>query len=376
MIVAGELSGDMYGGRLARALLKKAPGTVLSGIGGDNMAEAGVRIDVHINDLSVMGIWDVLREARRLKKILARARESLRNTRPDGLILIDFYRFNIELAREAKRFGIPVVYYVAPKLWVWGEGRIKKLRQYVDHILAIFPFEEEYFSSRRMPVSYVGNPLTEILSDTAINTEPPIERENDELLVALLPGSRPSEVRHLLPRFLGTAELISRKFDGKVTFHIPLPRTIPRELVEEMIGRAGVEATVIQGRSREILRISDVALVASGTATLEAFLLGTPQIVAYHASWLSYFIGKRLVRIEHFSLPNILAGSNVVEELLQTEVTPERLAREALDLLEENSSAREEYLKAGREVLHALRGGEASRLAAEKALQIFSGNTA
>ena len=374
MIVAGEVSGDMYGGRLARALLELAPGTRLTGIGGDAMAEAGVKLTAHINDLSVMGFWEVIRDMGRLRRILDQAKKSLRGSRPDGLILIDFYRFNIELAKEAKRLGIPVVYYVAPKLWVWGKGRIKHLKNYVDHILAIFPFEEEFYRSQGMPVSYVGNPLTEMLGDSAASaTLPILRKEVGETVVSLLPGSRTSEVRQLLPHFLGAAELISRELEGHVKFCLPLPQTISRTLVEDMIAQAGIEVMVTAGRSREVLRISDISLITSGTATLEAFLLGIPQVVAYRASWMTYFLGKRIIKIERFSLPNILAGRDVVEELLQEEVIPERLARAALKILDDDGAAKTEYMRAGQEVLTALKGNMASKLAAEKAMETISG---
>jgi lipid-A-disaccharide synthase len=373
MIVAGEVSGDMYGGRLARALQELAPGTKLTGIGGDAMAQAGVELQVHISDLSVMGFWEVVRDAGRLRKILNQARESLQRTKPDGLILIDFYRFNIELAKEAKRLGIPVIYYVAPKLWVWGKGRIKHLRKYVDLILAIFPFEEDFYRSLGMPVSYVGNPLTEILGDSAAGGAPILRKADEETVISLLPGSRTSEVRQLLPHFLGAAQLISRELDGHVKFYLPLPQTISRTLVEDMLAQVGIEVTVTAGQSREVLRVSDMALVTSGTATLEAFLLGIPQVVAYRTSWLTYFLGKRIIRIERLSLPNILAGRDVVEELLQEEVIPERLARAGLEILKADSFSVEEYRRAGREVMETLKGGEVSHLAAEKALQIVSG---
>ena len=372
MIVAGEVSGDMYGGRLAGALQELAPGTSLTGIGGDAMAQAGVELEVHISDLSVMGLWEVLRDVGRLRKILKGARESLRNLKPDGLILIDSYRFNIELAKEASRLGIPVVYYVAPKLWAWGKGRIKHLKNHVNHILAIFPFEEEFYRAQGMPVSYVGNPLTEILNDPAVNSVHPLAKEKGDTVVSILPGSRISEVRHLLPHFLGAAQLISRELEGNVKFYLPVPQTISRSLVESMVDGAGIDVTIITGRSREVLGISDMSLIASGTATLEAFLLGIPQVVAYRTSPLTFFLAKMIYRIDRFSLPNILAGRDVVEELMQDEVIPERLARAALRLLEDNGSARMKYMQAGREVLAILRGGDASRLAAEKTLEVVS----
>ncbi len=375
MIVAGEVSGDMYGALMVRGIRELAPGTRFIGIGGDAMAEAGVELQVHINDLSVMGIWEVIRDAGRLRQILNRARELLRRSKPDGLILIDFYRFNIELAREAKGLGIPVVYYVAPKLWVWGKGRIRYLKKYVDRILAIFPFEEEFFRHQGMPVSYVGNPLAQILEESFTGRQPSIEREDGKTVISLLPGSRMSEVRHLLPPFLKAAQLLDRRLGGNAKFYLPLPQTIPRSLVDDMLEEVDIEVEVMAGRSREVLRVSDLSLVASGTATLEAFLLGTPQVVAYKASWLSYFIGSKIIRIKRFSLPNILTGRDVVEEFLQGDATPERLSGAAWKILKDGGPALEEYLRAGQELSATLKSGTASRLAARNAMDVILGET-
>ena len=375
MVVAGEVSGDMYGALMVRGIKELAPGTRFICIGGDAMAAAGVELQVHINDLSVMGIWEVIRDVGRLRQILNRAKELLRRSKPDGLILIDFYRFNIELAREAKNLGIPVVYYVAPKLWVWGKGRIRHLKKNVDRILAIFPFEEEFFRSQGMPVSYVGNPLAQIMEESITGRQPSIEREDGKTVISILPGSRTSEVRHLLPPFLKTAQLLDRRLGGNVKFYVPIPQTISRSLVNDMLEEVDIEVEVVAGRSREILRISDVSLVASGTATLEAFLLGTPQVVAYKASWLSYFIGRKILRIKRFSLPNILAERDVVEEFLQGDVTPERLSGSAWKILKEGGPILEEYLRAGQEISVALKSGTASRLAARNAMDVILGET-
>jgi lipid-A-disaccharide synthase len=364
MIFAGEVSGDMYGGRLAEALRRSGSDLSLSGVGGDAMADAGVMLITHIRDLSVMGIWEVIRDYRRLRRILRRAKDSVRREEPDAVILVDFYRFNIEIAREAKAIGIPVFYYGAPKLWVWGEGRIRKLQKYVDRILAVFPFEEEFFRSRNMPVTYVGNPLMDLLEDD----DPGIFRsslrlEHDNVVISLLPGSRISEVRNLLPVFLSTARLLSARLGEKARFVMPLAHTIPKPLVDELTEGSGVQLAVTEGNSRKVLGISDAALLASGTATLEAFLLGVPQVVAYRSSWLSYLVGKWFIRIPRISLPNILCGRDVVEEYLQNDVVPERLAESVLQLMESDALKRE-YRRAGKEMLESLQGREASRLAA------------
>ena len=373
MIFAGEASGEMYGGLLAAALKRSRVDIHLSGIGGDSMAEAGVDLVAHIRDLSVMGIWEVVRDYHRLRGILNRARDLVRRDPPDAVVLVDFYRFNIEVAREAKRLGIPVFYYVAPKLWVWGARRIRTLRKSVDRILAVFPFEEEFYRSRDMPVTYVGNPLMELLETgdpglfkASLNFDP------GDTVISLLPGSRLSEVNHLLPIFLTAARLVERELEGKVHFLMPLAHTIPRSLVEGMTSGAAIELTLTEGRSRQVLGASDAAIVASGTATLEAFLLGTPQVVAYRTSWLTFFLGRRIIKIPRVSLPNILTGRDVVEELLQENLTPERLARALLELFG-NEERKREYRQAGKETLESLKGREASRLAARAILETLEG---
>ena len=368
MIFAGEVSGEMYGGLLARALRGSRPDIHMSGVGGDSMAGAGVDLVAHIRDLSVMGLWEVIRDYRRLREILNRARDHLRGDPPDAVVLVDFYRFNIELAREAKRLGVPVFYYVAPKLWVWGARRIHTLRKYVDRILAIFPFEEEFYASRGMPVTYVGNPLMDLLEE---EDPGPLESSLDlnpgDTVISLLPGSRPSEVNYLLPVFLAASRLVEKELEGNVRFLMPLAHTIPRSVVNGMTSGASIPLTLIEGRSRQVLRASDAAIVASGTATLEAFLLGIPQVVAYRTSWLNYFLGSRIIKVPRVSLPNILTGRDVVDELLQENLTPESLARSLLELFRDEER-KKEYRQAGEEALRSLRGQEASGLAARAIL--------
>ncbi len=371
MIFAGEASGDMYGGLLAGALKEGNAGIQISGIGGDAMAEAGVELTCHIRELSVMGIWEVLRDYRRLKKILETAKDALRECKPDGLILIDFYKFNIELAREARKLGIPVVYYVAPKVWAWGEGRIKEIKLLVDKVLAIFPFEEEFYRTRGVSASYVGNPLMELLART--DPEPlraELELTGEETVISLLPGSRSSEIKALLPCFLEAARLLSAEMDSKVRILVPRAHTISEDLVKQMANDADIGATVLEGRSREALALSDLALVASGTATLETFLLGVPQVVAYRLARPTYHIAKRLFKLPRFSLPNIVADREVVPELLQDEVTPERIAATALALVGDEKAKRA-YLEAGEQMRKVLKGEEASRLAARQCAETF-----
>ncbi len=373
MIIAGEASGDMYGGRLVRSLKKMVPDLIVYGVGGDAMAEAGVDLIVDIKDLSVMGIAEVLARIVPLLKIRKKLVSKLKTDPPDGLILIDFPGMNINLAGKAKALGIPVVYYVAPKLWVSRKGRIKKIRESVDMILAIFPFEENFYLSQGVPVKYVGNPIVDFLKDDG-SFKQFRERysiNGPETIIGILPGSRPAEIQRMLPVFLQAARLISLELDGPVRFFLPRASTVSVDMLDRIIKENGLDVTITNGESRAVLQAADVSIVASGTATLEAFLLGALQVVAYKTSWLTYSLGMRLLNVPRVSLPNLLTGRDVVTELLQHKVIPERLARESLGLLA-REDVRRVYLEAGREVMISLKGEGASSQAAEAVLETFS----
>jgi len=372
MIIAGEASGDMYGGRLVKSLKEMVPDLTVYGVGGDAMAEAGVDLVVDIKDLSVMGIAEVLAKIVPLMKIRNKLVSNLKANPPDGLIVIDFPGMNINLAGKAKELGIPVVYYVAPKLWVSRKGRIKKIRESVDRILAIFPFEEEFYRSQGVPVKYVGNPIVDFLKDDT-GFKQFCERfsiNGRETIIGILPGSRPAEIQRMLPVFLQAAKLISLELDGPVRFFLPRASTVSEEMLVQIIQDSGLDVDVIEGESRAVLQAADVSIVASGTATLEAFLLGALQVVAYKTSWLTYFLGMRLLNVPRVSLPNLLTGKDVVIELLQHQAIPERLAREALGLLASND-ARTSYLEAAQEVRLSLKGEGASKLAAEAVIEVI-----
>jgi lipid-A-disaccharide synthase len=297
--------------------------------------------------------------------------KELRRLKPDGLVLIDFYKFNIGLAKVAKEMGIPVVYYVPPKLWVWGKWRMQTLKKYIDQILAIFPFEESFYRSQDVPVAFVGNPLLEILDNN--DTDEFKSRysiySDEDTFVGLLPGSRLAEIQRMLPVFLEAAQLISREVPGTVRFLMPLAHTIDRSIVERILDNSPVVVVLVEGEAQNVLKIADVSLIASGTATLEAFLLGAPQVVAYRTSWFTYTLGSRIINVPRVSLPNILAGKDVVVELLQDQVIPERLARSALEMLE-NSDRRDAYLEAAIEVRNNLGKGNASLTAAQATLSV------
>ncbi|GBE14934.1 lipid-A-disaccharide synthase [bacterium BMS3Abin14] len=371
MVVAGEASGDMYGGRLCASLKEIVPEIELFGVGGDAMAQSGVALLSHISELSVMGTWDVLKNLGKIRGILNKLKERLNSDPPSGLIVIDFPGFNLRLAGYARKRGIPVVYYVPPKLWVWGKWRMNALRRSVDMVLAIFPFEEDFYRAEGVPVAFVGNPIVEFLG----NEDPDGFRslhsiDGDTKVIALLPGSRPGEIRRLLPIFLESAGLISSRLEGGARFLLPLAHTVSRPMVERMVEGAPVDVEIVEGQSREVLAVSDAAVVASGTATLEAFLLGTPQAVAYRMSPLSHLIGKLVIKVPMISLPNILAGKEVVRELLQDSASPKAISDEIVSLLDDKPRI-EAYRTASGRVMDELKGLGTSRLAARATLDVF-----
>jgi len=338
LLVAGEVSGDLHGATLARALAALAPGIALAGMGGPRMAAAGVRILHGIERTAVVGGTEALGRLPVLWRILRDLTRSLRERRPRVLVLIDFPEFNLRLARRARRLGIPVVYFVAPQVWAWRRGRLRAMARDVSRVLAVFPFEVGLYREAGVPVDFVGHPLLDVL--------PAFDRETArtglatarETLVGLLPGSRVEEVRRHLPVLLGAARRILRRVPD-ARFALPLAPTLGRELVERPIeadGPAGVR--VLSGEAHRVMAAADLVLVASGTATLEAACYGTPMVVLYRLSAVSYALARLVVRgIPGISLPNIIAGRAAVPELIQREATPARVARAALALLQNDA---------------------------------------
>lgn len=371
MLVAGEASGDLHGATLARALLSLAPGLSLSGMGGSRMAEAGVRLLHGIEGASVVGGTEALGRLPGLVRVLRDLRARLREERPHALVLIDFPEFNLRLARRARRLDIPVVYFMAPQVWAWRRGRLAAMARDVTRVLAVFPFEVSVYQGAGVPVEFVGHPLLDAL--------PALEREaarrglatSRDLLIGLLPGSRLAEVRRHLPILLGAAERIVRR-EPRTRFVLALAPTIPEAAVSAPIEASGLGVRVLAGEAHRVMAGADLVLVASGTATLEAACYGTPMVVLYRLSRLSYALARLLVRgVSHISLPNIIAGRGVVPELIQGQATPPAVARAALRLLRDEA-ARVHQRAALREVRARLGQRGAGERAARAVLRELS----
>jgi lipid-A-disaccharide synthase len=367
MIIAGEASGDMHGAHLVKAMLDVRPNLDFFGIGGHRLKEVGVEILVDNARLAVVGVSEALAKLKVLFHALRRAKEELRRRRPDLLIVIDFPDFNLHVAATAKKMGIPVLYYISPQIWAWRTGRIKKIKKVVDHMVVIFPFELDFYGKWNVPVTFVGHPLLD--GGTAIKPADSKIVPPERVVVGLLPGSRNEEVARLLPTMVDAAEIVAREFPGAL-FPIPVASSVDRGLVESVVKKGRAEFVIVTDGPQDVFEQATLLITASGTVTLEAALAGTPMIVVYKVSAMSYWLGKRLIRVKHIGLANLVAGKEIVPELIQDEASAERIALRASSLLKDGyalSEMRREL--AG--VARRLGKPGASRRAAKVALQLL-----
>jgi lipid-A-disaccharide synthase len=334
MIMSGEASGDLHGANLAREIQKQDPSIALYGVGSARMKEAGVQILADASEISVVGLTEVLTHISAIRRVYVTLKQFLRHERPDLLVLIDFPDFNMLLGKAAKKIGIPVLYYISPQVWAWRKGRIKKIASLVKAIIVVFPFEVQLYDKEKIDVRFVGHPLMDVVKSDLTEKQ----ARNDLCIdvnrrtVALLPGSRKSEIIHLLPDMLSAARILSSRFPD-LQFILPIAPTLDREFVLAFTSQAGVLLRIVEGRVYDVLKASDTALVASGTATLETGIMGVPMVIMYRVSPLTYFIGKHFIDVDHVGLVNIVAGKRIVPELIQDEVTPGKIADAVTSML-------------------------------------------
>jgi len=366
LLVAGEASGDLHGAALAHAVRAAEPRVRLLGMGGPRMAAAGVEVLVPCHEVAVVGLTEVLSHGGNIVRAFRRLSRALEQVRPALVVLIDFPDFNIRLGRRARRRGIPVVYFISPQIWAWRRGRLRILRRIVRKMLVIFPFEETFYREAGIDVAFVGHPLLDRLQEVPSRAEArrrlgigPADR-----VVALLPGSRRGEVRRHLPLMLAAAGRLAAEA-GPLGAAVAVAEGVPRGEVEAMAAGAPLPVRLVEDRTYEVLRAADVSLVASGTATLEAALLGAPMVITYRVSALSYALARLLVRVPFIGMANLVAGRGIVPELIQYQATPLRLAAAARVLLED--PAAREAMQAGFREVRALLGapGASARAARE-----------
>ncbi len=366
LIVAGEASADLHASRALEELTLLRPGIRAFGVGGPRLRAAGLEALARAEEISVMGLAEVLPRIPRILGILRALARAAAERRPKAALLVDLPDFNLRLAAKLKKLGIPVVYYVSPTIWAWRQGRARKIAKVVDRMLCILPFEERFYAGTGVSARFVGHPLAE----RPPPSEPGRYREDlglapSRTTVALVPGSRPSELRRIFPAMLEAAERI-RATRPDAQFVVPVAPTLARELLAPYLAaHRTIDVKLVDGRTEEVVGASDAALVKSGTSTLESALMLRPMVVVYKLSWLSYLVGRLLVRIAHFALVNILAGRGLVPELLQRQASPERMAAEIERLLGDRS-AREAQLEGLREVRASLGEPGAARRVAEE----------
>lgn len=372
MIVAGEASGDLHGSYLVRAMKEINPSLSFYGIGGEKMREEGVRLLAESSDLAVMGLIEVFSRLKFILGVLNRLKKSFETERPDLLILIDYPGFNLALAKAAKKKDIRVFYYISPKVWAWRKGRIKTIRRVVDRMALILPFEEDLYRQAGVRATFVGHPLLDeiAVTGTAGEIRDDLGLDAEKRTVALLPGSRESEVRQLLPEMVRAAKILTDRFASSIQFVLPVAHTLVPELIQGIVGPSGIPVRLVAGRTYETLSVSDAVIVASGTATLETALLVKPMVIVYKVSPLTFFLGKRVIRVKHVGLANIIAGRTVVPELIQQDFTAERVAHEVTRILTD-PDVRVRMIKDLSEIRKSLGEAGASRRAARLACDML-----
>jgi len=370
MISCGEPSGDLYAGALARHLLELAPATRIAGLGGDHLRAAGAELVGDYRGLTVTGLVEAARVLPRAwaaqRALVSRARRE----RPDALVVVDFPDFNFRLAAALHRLGIPVIYYVCPQVWAWRPGRLRVLKRLVDRALVIFPFEAPLYRDAGIPVEFVGHPLLDLAkasgSRDALAEEWGLDRRRPT--VALLPGSRPNELRSTVPTLAAALPLVAARVPG-VQFVVARAPNLPDALFDPLRTAQGGRIVEVAGRADDVLHAADVVITASGTATVQTAIHERPMVIVYRLSALTYRLGKRFVKLDTYGMANLVAGRRIVPELIQDAFTPEAVAAETSRYFDDPA-----YAARTRAALADVRArlGEpgASRRAAEQVLAV------
>lgn len=379
MIVAGEASGDLHGSRLIRSMRSQRSDLAISGIGGIELEKAGVEILFRSSEIAVVGFLEVISHLKSIVAAQRIMRRNLESRHPKLLILIDFPDFNLILAKRAKKLGIPVFYYISPQVWAWRSGRVKKIGRLADKIGVILPFEEQFYQSRGVQAQYVGHPLLDSVRATLSRDEfcMKFSVDKNRPLIGILPGSRSKEIRHLLPVFLEAALKFQQSVTTQPVFLIPQASTVSEdELLIHGVRQYSeqLDIRIISSHRYELMSACDAAIAASGTVTLELVLLNTPVVVAYKLSPLTYRLGTLLVNISYFSLVNLIAGEEIVPELLQNEARADRICTALQSLLYDKQH--QAAMQTGYNRVRSMLGtAGASDRAAKLALELLEKNT-
>ena len=335
MLVVGEASGDAHGARLVQALHRRNSQVKIYGVAGEQLRRSQFEELFNVSQLTGMGLVELATNLRNVWRAYGLLKRTLKVRRPNLLILIDFPEFNLRLARFAKSLGIPVLYYVSPQIWAWRKNRVKQIARWVDHMAVIFPFEADFYERHGVKVSFVGHPLLETVKADAGREETLAKFGLDPTrpVIALLPGSRHGEVTRHVPPMREAAVQLARERNAQ--FFCVRAATIDGAELHSLLNGTGVRIPIVENDRYGAVHASDIAWTASGTATVEIALLGRPMIIMYRLSWLTYFIARWLVRVDHIGMVNLIAGERLMPELIQRDVNPERIVAETRILLDD-----------------------------------------
>jgi lipid-A-disaccharide synthase len=372
MLVAGEASGDRHAASLFLELKKRLPDVRGIGMGGRKMAEAGIDIRYDSSEIGVIGLVEVLKHYGDIRRALTSMQTVVCEEKPDLLICVDYKEFNFKLAKKAKACGVKVLFYVSPQVWAWRPGRVKKYGKVIDTMAVIFPFEVRYYEREGIPVRFVGHPLAEKVhpTETRQTVMKWLRLDAERPVVGLLPGSRTNEIKRLLPVMLATAEQLAKRFPG-IQFVLLQADSVSDEALDTHRQGSRQPVKVVKGETYDVLQCCNAVITTSGTATLEIALIGVPMAIVYRLAPLTYLIGRMLIRVPYIGLPNIVAGHRIVQEFIQHEARPERIAPEIERILTDH-----DYADSSRQALSMVKeklgtGGGSERMA-ELALEMLT----
>lgn len=368
MIVAGEASGDLHGSNLVRSALSLDPDLKFYGLGGENLRNAGIDLLFDLEHQGLFGFLEIVSSLRSTIGIYRSLKASLTRDRPSAVVLIDYPDFNLRLAKSAKRLGIPVFYYISPQLWAWRQGRVKKVDRYVDRMAVVFPFESDFYQRHGVEVSFVGHPLLDVMDPPRPKEEVKTELGFDpsQPLLGLLPGSRMSEIKAHLPLMLESAGRLNAGRPNGVSLAVAQADSLGSGELTPFLELGPKDVKLVAGRTHDLQNAADVILTASGTATLETALMLTPMVVIYRLKLLSYQIFRRMVKIEHVAMANLIAGEEVVPELLQNDARPDNIVTELNRILDSPEDRRR--MVEGLTLIRKKLGGQGASLRAARLL--------
>jgi lipid-A-disaccharide synthase len=360
MIIAGEASGDLHAAKLVKAVKTHRPDIMFYGIGGEDMREAGVEVMVDAAELAVVGLVEIWAHRKVIFGALNLMRREIHANPPDLLVLVDYPEFNLRLAKTAKAHGVKVLYYISPQVWAWRQYRVKKIRQRVDMMAVVFPFEETFYHQHQVPVEFVGHPLVDEVKPSADrdSLRKQFHLSSEQPIIGLFPGSRRSEVKRLLAIILQSAECLNQKYPG-AQFLLPLAPGLKHTDIQDYLQQhPDLAIRVIEDRAYDVMAACDVIITVSGTVTLEIALIGTPLLIINKVAWLTYAIVHRMLKIKHIGLCNIVADKRIAPELIQHAATPVNICQTISNLLEQPDSREQMRQELGQiETLLGKKGG-------------------